>query len=462
MWLPNLEGRSGPKYKLIADAIGESIRDGTLNEGDRLPAQRDLAYQLDMSLNTVSRAYADAIQRGFVDGEVGRGTFVRSGGPLPGQEFQAGMNRPDDGPIDFSLNLPFAGASAAALAQTLESLQRSPDLGSYLDYQTDRDLECHAEAGAIWIGQAGLDATSDNVALTSGAQHGLFVTLISVTRPGDVLLTESSTYPPVMGMARQLGLKVFPVPMDGEGLQPDALDEACRVTNAKTLYCLPTLHTPTTITLDAERRQQVAEVARQRDLILIEDDVFGLLPQDRPPPLACFAPERTLYIASTSKGLAPGLRVGYVYAPQKFRKSLRAAISISCWMPPPLMAEIVSRWIHDGTAWRLTDYQRSEAQIRQRVAQRILGVHAPDTHPCGMHLWLPLPDQWRPASFRAAAERQGVKILTGETFAVEQAEAMRGIRVCLSHESTRQRVTKGLEIIAGLLNERMDPGVLVV
>lgn len=462
IWKPNLEDKSGPMYRRIADAIAESIVDGILTERDRLPAQRDLAFELDISLNTVSRAYAEAMRRGLVCGEVGRGTFVRTAGPLPLLASQAGMHRSDDGPIDLSLNLPFAGGSAEALAQTLDALQGSTNLGSYLDYQTDGDQKRHAEAGAVWIRQTGLDASGDDVILTNGAQHGLMVALLSVVRPGDVLFTESMTYAPIMAMAQHLGLKLIPVAMDNEGLLPDALDAACKTTTGKVLYCLPTLHTPTTITMKPDRRKDIAKIARKHDLIVIEDDVFGFLPPDRPPPLACYAPERSLFITSVSKSLAPGLRVGYVHAPSKFRRSIRAAISLSCWMPPPLMAEVASIWINEGTAFHLNDFQRSEAQIRQRIAKRILGMHGSEANPSGMHLWLPLPAHWRSDSFRIAAEEQGVKVLTGETFAVLQVDAPRAVRLCLSHEPSRERVTRGLETIAGLLNEKHDPGDLVM
>jgi len=462
MWQPNLDGKSGPKYKQIADAISESIADGSLKERDRLPTQRDLAYQLEISLNTVSRAYAEAIRRGFLGGEVGRGTYVRTAGPLPVSAAQATMARSDDGPIDFTLNLPSAGGSAGALAQTLDSLRGSDTLSSYLDYQSGGDLTRHTEAGAAWIRQIGLDARGDDVILTNGAQHGLMVALLSVMRPGDVLLTESMTYTPIMAMARHLGLKLHPVAMDGEGLLPDALDAACRTTAAKTMYCLPTLHTPTTITMTAGRRQDIAETARRHELLIIEDDVFGFLPQDRPPPLAYFAPERTLFITSVSKSLAPGLRVGYLHTPSRFRRSLRAAINLTCWMPPPLMAEIASIWIDDGTAHRLNDFQRSEAHIRQRTAKRILAGHNSQADPFGLHMWLPLPEHWRPDSFRVAAEKQGVKVLPGETFAVEQVDAPHAIRLCLSHEPTRERMISGLEIIAELLTERGDPGALIL
>jgi DNA-binding transcriptional MocR family regulator len=462
IWHPNLDGKSGPKYKLIAQAIGESIADGSLAERDRLPAQRDLAYQLGLSLNTVSRAYAEAIRRGFLHGEIGRGTFVRTSGPLPAEVSQARMTRPWDGPIDFRLNLPAAGEGAAVLAETLGSLSKSAGLSSYLDFQADGDQERHTEAAAAWIGQLGLEASSDDIVLTNGAQNGLMAAMLAVMRPGDVLLTESTTYAPIKAMARHLGLKLFPLAMDGEGLLPEALEAACGTTAAKTLFCLPTLHTPTTVTMTLERRRNIAEIARKHELVIIEDDVFGFLPPDRPPPLASFAPECTVFVTSVSKCLAPGLRIGYLHAPSRFHRSLRTAVNLSCWMPAPLMAEIASIWIEEGTAQRLNDYQRSEAQLRQRMAQRILGAHRPRADPFGFHLWLPLPAHWRADAFRVAAERQGVKVLAGETFAVEQTTAPQAIRLCLSHEATRERVTRGLKIIAALLNETSDPGVLVV
>ena len=462
IWHPDLDGKSGPKYLLIANAIGESIADGSLTERERLPAQRDLAYSLGISLNTVSRAYSEAIRRGFLHGEVGRGTYVRIGGPLPQQGAQAWMKRPVEGPVDFTLNLPAAGASAAALAKTLGLLKGSEALASYLDYQTDGDQDRHRMAGAAWIAQLGFDVSGNDLVLTNGAQHGLMVAMLASMRPGDVLLTEPLTYAPVKAMARHLDLKLLPVAMDEEGLAPDALDAACRATAAKTLYCLPTLHTPTTITMNAARRRDIAAIARKHDLLIIEDDVFGFLPPDRPPPLASFAPDRTIFVTSVSKSLAPGLRVGYLHAPRRLLRSLRAAVSLSCWMPPPLMAEIASVWIDDGTARDLNDFQRSEAGARQTIARRVLSGHGFRADPFGFHLWLPLPKHWRADAFRVAAERREVKVLTADTFAVEPADTPQAIRLCLSHEARRERVTEGLEVIAALLDEPGDSGVLVL
>ena len=462
MWQPDLAGRSGPKFKQIADAIGDGIARGSLKAGERLPPQRDLAYALGLSLNTVSRAYGDATDRGFLHGEVGRGTFVRAGGPLPTGADGATMARPDTGPIDFSRNLPAPGRAAEALARTLDALTGSNALASFLDYQTTGDLDRHGDAAATWLARVGLKAGRDSIVLTCGAQHGLLVALMATMRPGDVLLTEALTYAPVKAMARHLGLKVAPVALDRGMLCAEALDSVCDRVAAKTLYCQPTLHTPTTATMDADRRAEIAGIARKRDLTVIEDDVFGFLPPDRPVPLACFAPERTLYVTGVSKSLAPGLRVGYLHAPAEYARALRAAVNLSCWMPPPLMAEIASRWIENGTAERLNAFQREEAAVRQSMARELLPGHHLSADPHGFHLWLTLPPQWRPDGFRLEAEERGVKVLVGSTFAVNPSESPDAVRLCLSHERSRARVRQGLETIAALLAEPGETGAMVL
>lgn len=451
MWQPRLAGRQGPKYRQISDAIGESVRDGLLTGGTRLPPQRDLAYALGVSLNTVSRAYTDAVERGFLKGEVGRGTYVRDGGARMAEAPPATLTRPATGPIDFSLNLPAPSPAAQALAGTLADLAGTDDLAACLDYQTAGDGTAHLAAAARWIGRVGLEAAPEAIVFTVGAQHGIMAALLATLRPGDVLLTEALTYAPITAMALQLGLKLVPVRSEDGRLTPEALDSACGRVAAKALYCLPTLHTPTTATLDAEHRAAIAEVARRRDLTLIEDDVFGFLPPQRPPPLACFAPERTLYITSLSKSLAPGLRVGVLAAPPAQARAARNAVRLSSWMPPPLMAEIARRWIEDGTAEALSAFQRDEAAARQAMARELLPAPYLEANPHGFHAWLTLPPQWTPELFRMAAQDRGVKVLVGGAFAVDPSDSPRAVRLCLSHESRRTRVREGLSVLADLL-----------
>lgn len=462
IWQPDLKSRTGPKYLQIADAIGEAVASGDLAEGERLPPQRDLAYDLGLSLSTVTRGYDAATERGFLTGEVGRGTYVRATGQATPYSDQADMMRPATGPIDFAHNLPMPGESARALAATLGELKRSPRLASLLDYQTEDDQARHTAAGAKWLTQVGLERDASGTVLTLGAQHGLIVALMATLRPGDVLLTEALTYAPVKAMAQQLNLRVVPVAIDDGGLVPEALDAACRTTAAKALYCLPTLQTPTAVTMDEDRRAEIAAISRRHDLLIIEDDVFGFLPRQRPRPIASHAPERTFYLNSVSKSLAPGLRVGYLSVPEHHVRPVRSAVTLSCWMPPPLMAEVASLWIDDGTADRLNTAQRANAAIRLDLAKR----HLPDgcfrAGTGGFHVLLDLPPPWRPDRFRAEAERQGVRLTTAEIFAIEPDDAPNAVRLCLSHEASDDRVSAGLKTIAKLLEGPPESSALVI
>lgn len=464
MWCPDLSRHAGPAYCAIADAVGAAVASGRLAPGDRLPPQRDLAYRLGLSLNTVTRGYAEAIRRGYLDGAVGRGTYVRTPpADRPAAEgARAALIRPVAGPIDFANNLPFRGSAADALARTLAGLAADTALGALLDHKPDVALDRHAEAGRRWIATLGLDGSGRRVVLTSGAQHGLLVTLLALTRPGDAILVEELTYPPLLAIARRLGLHVFPVALDGEGVAPAALDELCRTTAARVLCCTPTLQTPTAVTMGAERRRAIADLAERHRLTVVEDDVFGFLPAARPAPLAAYAPDRTVLVASTSKSLAPGLRVGYLHAPERLEAALRSAVALSSWMPPPLMAEVATRWIEDGTAERLNAEQRAEARHRREMARAMLAGGVPAGSPDGFHLWLPLPDPWSPDGFEAAARRLGVEVRGGPRFAVDAQARPAAVRLCLSHEIDRERVETGLRTIARLLDGGYDADAFLV
>ena len=451
MYLPNLTGRTGPKYRQIAEAIASDIASGILLPGTRLPPHRNLAWELGISPNTTARAYAECVDRALLQGEVGRGTYVRMvQPPLPGGS-SPDLTRPDSGPIDLSRNLPFPGVSGRHLARTLAELSRAPELSAFLDYQTDDGLVHHLHGGCDWLSRTGVAAVPGEVVMACGAQHGIMAALMAVTRPGDLLLTEALTYAPVMEMARQLGLHLHPAAMDRGGLNPEELEAACRSRSAKALYLTPTLQTPTTVTLDEERRRAVARIARQYNLVVIEDDVYGMLRPGGPPRLASLCPDRTIYISSCSKGLAPGLRVAFLRAPEALVPALRHAVTLSCWMPPPLMVEIACRWMADGTADELIRDQQAEAEKRQAMAKIILAGQAMAADARGFHIWLSLPPSLGADTFSAMAAKEGVRVTEGAAFAADGRPWPGAVRLSLGCEPSRERVQRGLEVLAGLL-----------
>ena len=462
IWIPDLAGRAGPKYLQIVEALAEDIASGALPPGTRLPPHRELAYALKVSPNTTSRAYGEGVARALIQGEVGRGTFVRlPGGGGPNGD-PTDMRRPAVGPIDLSRNLPCLGLAATALAETLVALGHGGRLAALTDVQTEADIAHQTEAAVAWLNRSGIPADCDEAVVTNGAQHGIFCALMAVARPGDLLLTEALTYAPIKAMADRLAIKLMPVPFDEDGLCPNALEEICRRRAAKALYLTPTLQTPTTATMGPDRRARIAEIAHRHDLTLIEDDVFGPLKADRPRPIASLAPERTVYVTSTSKCLGPGLRVGFVRASASLATAIRNAVSLTCWMPAPLMVEIAARWIVDGTADRLTEMQRTLAARRQAIAAALFADHDMRADPHGLHLWLTLPPFWSADTFRAEADVRGVKIVEGAAFAVGSGTRPNAVRLCLSHEPDENRLTHGLEVLQTLVRERPTDASLIL
>jgi DNA-binding transcriptional MocR family regulator len=450
-WIPDLSGRNGPRYRAIAEALSEDVREGRLAAGAQLPTQRDLAWKLHLTVGTVSRAYAEAERRGLIAGEVGRGTYVRhSAGTAPAMPGDTLGERPDPDFIDLTINRPSAAAEAAAMAAALQELAADPELGALLDYQAPAGRDADRIAGTAFLQRCGLVTAPEQVLVTAGGQHAMACVIGSLTQPGDTLGAEALTYPGLRALARLLQLRVVPIAMDEQGLVPDALDVACRAAPVRALYTMPTLHNPTTATMPVARRQALAELVERHGVTLIEDDVYGFLLDEPLPPLAHYAPQHGIYITSTSKSLIPALRIGYVHAPQAKVEPIAAAVRATVYSAPPLMARIAARWVADGTAERLVAEKRREMRTRSRRAREILSCIEVSGDPAAAHLWLTLPEPWRADDFAAAARRCGVGIVPAAAFAVTR-QPPNAVRICLGAQATAERVERGIARLAALL-----------
>ena len=446
IWSPRLEGRKGPRYLAIVESIADDFASGELRQGTRLPTHRDLADALGVTVGTISRAYAEAARRGLISGEVGRGTFVR--GPLP-------ESTADDGEVcDLSQNHPpepAARPQRAALVAALNSLTASGDVGRLLDYPAAGGGAADREAGAAWIARAGLEVSPDEVLVCTGSQHGLTIVLATLLEPGDVLLTEALTYAGLQPVAGLLRLRLRGLAIDAFGLRPDALEEACREGGMKAVYLIPTLHNPTTAMMPEARRREIAAIARAHGLRIIEDDVHGLLATERPAPLATLAPERTYYLTSTSKTLAPGLRIAYVAAPPVDVPRLTASLRATTWAVAPLTAAVASQWIRNGTADAIVAARRQEAGARQALARERLSGFDFDSQPEAYYLWLRLPEPWRSDSFAAEARARNVLVTPAEAFGIGREQMPHAVRVCVGAARSRETLARGLSTVAELL-----------
>jgi DNA-binding transcriptional MocR family regulator len=452
-WHPSLEGRSGPRYAAIAEALAEDIGEGRLAAGERLPTHRDLAWRLGVTVGTVTRAYAEAERRGLIAGEVGRGTFVREPVPI---DMPSPAGGETNGFVDLSFNLPPSHPEQRLIAEAVAEISGDGQLGRYLTYDMGLGRSEHRAAGAHWMSDAGLAAVPEEVVVTAGAQHALLLAVAALARPGEAVLAEELTYYGIKSVAALLELRLHGLPLDEHGLRPEALDAACRATGAKVLYCIPTLQNPTASVMPSERRREIARICERHDVAIVEDDVYGFLPEAAPAPLSNLAPDRSVYVTSLSKCVSPGLRIGFLRAPSHLLEQIGAGLRSSTLMASPLMAEVAARLIRNGQARRMALWQRTEARARQEIAAGALTGAEVETHPEAFHLWLKLPEPWRREVFAAEARARGVGIAPAEVFAVGRQPVPHAARICLQAAPSRAQVDKALTVLSDLLANRPE------
>ncbi|MCB9960394.1 MAG: PLP-dependent aminotransferase family protein [Rhodospirillaceae bacterium] len=449
-WLPDLNGRSGPKYLRIADAMAEDIYGGRLVDGARLPTHRDLAWRLGVTVGTVTRAYLEGERRGLIVGEVGRGSFVRAGARMSSA---VEMPRPgDEDTIELGVNRTPPGLMADAVAEGLVRLAGLRDIDQLLNYHASGGLPRHRAACARWLETRGLYASADQVAVTSGAEHAIAASLMAFNDPGAPVLVEPLTWSGTRALATMLRMPLRAVPMDEEGITPDGLDAQIRASGARIAYLQPTVHNPTTAVMSMERRREVAEVIRRHGILVIEDDVYGLLHPDAPAPLASLVPEQVIYATSASKVLSPGLRVGCALLPDAQAARFAVAARAVNWMAPPPMAALLSFWVEDGVALDMTKRIREEVAVRLAIAKEILA--GLDMRSCAgaFHVWLTLPEPWRARELVAAARRQGLTLMDTEMFVPGRNTTPHAVRVSITAPRSHDELRTGFSRLRAILS----------
>ena len=416
------------RYKSLVDRFAEAIRSGSLAPGTRLPTHRQLAAEHGLALVTASRVYSELEAMGLVSGETGRGTFVREISLPPGQG--SGQMTVTAGMLDLSFNYPSLPGQADLLRTALRQLALSGDLEALLRYQPHAGRGHERATVARHLLSRGLTVDAEQVLVVSGAQHGLAVTLMTLLKPGDVIAVDALTYSGFKVLAETLHLEMLAIPVSASGPDLDALHSLCRKRPVRAVYCMPTLHNPLGWVLSLAQREHLVSIARQHNLMIIEDAAYAFLAEDAPPPLATLAPERTVYVGGLSKSVATGLRVGFIAAPLAWVKPLERTIMATTWNVPGVMSAIAVAWIEDGTVAQLEAQKREDARARQAVAAQVLQGLGYVSHPASYFLWLPLAEDARADQVAMSLQREGICVSTAEPFAVS-AHVPHALRLAL-------------------------------
>jgi DNA-binding transcriptional MocR family regulator len=279
---------------------------------------------------------------------------------------------------------------------------------------------------------------------------------MTVAPPGAVVATEILGHHSLRPLANYMGVRLAAVDVDDQGIIPGEFEKLCASEKINALIVQPTVINPTGSLLPEARRRELAAIAAKFDVSLIENDALGPLVMDKPPTLFALAPERTFYVTSFTKIVMPGLRIGYMAMPARYVTTATNRHLVTSWMATPLMEEIATRWVEDGTALDLVHWQRDALSRRHALFQRIMGSYGFPAHPQSLHRWIPLPEGHNEADFIAHARSRSVAVARASSFLANDSLPYPAIRVSVGSVDLDQ-LSAGLRTVADILGSPPEP-----
>ena len=456
-WIPDLSQSEQPVYMAIADSIERAVKQKLLRVGDQLPTHRKLADRLEIAVQTVSRAYAEAERRNLVTAEVGRGTFVQGGQAVSMSRYV--YDEVSDNSTDLSNNMPLVSRThVERIKNTFPTLANSPSLEHILANRPVPGIMIHRETGVQWLANSGVDVSPDEILVTNGAAHALWACMATLGDPAHPVATECLVDNAVITNASILRLPLKGIELDEEGMVPEALDRVCKANDVRILVISPDYNNPTASLMSQKRREAIVELARKHDLSIIEFDCYGALIENRLPTLFSLAPERTYYTTSFSLTVMSALRTGFIATPPRQAGRIRSRLRATGWMANTIAAEIATRWMNDGTLDELVGLQRSQLKERNLILEESLSGCKLQSHATAPFAWMGLPEHWSPKAFVDYAYRHAIRVTPPLPFSVTGDDKSRAVRISLGGSTQDDIVLQqALSELANLANDHPDP-----
>ncbi|MBC6441895.1 MAG: PLP-dependent aminotransferase family protein [Rhodobacteraceae bacterium] len=470
----------GTLQSQLRQFVASSILSKRFLPGEKLPSSRKLARHLGISRITVTLSYQELVADGYLATRVRSGFFVAENPPGTriGMPRITAQNRVD---WDVRLMRQFSGVHRVAKTFNWQDYpypfvygQADPALFSHSnwrlcahqalgikefdsltsDYAEEDDPRLIDFIIRHTLPRRGIRATRSEVLLTVGAQNALWMVVQMLLGPGRKAAYENPGYPGLREILSRSGCGMCPVPVDSEGLDPEALP-----TGAQVVFTTPSHHAPTTATMPLERRHRLLEWASEHDFIVVEDDYeFEMSFLTRPTPALKSLDKdgRVIYIGSFSKSLFPGLRLGYLVAPEPLIREARALRFTVLRHPPGHMQRTTANFLALGHYDALIRRMKDAFQNRRTVMAEALKAHGLDVAGAagfgGSSFWMRAPKGVDTETLALKLKHKGVLIEPGRPFFDGTPAPENYYRMAYS-SITADRIAKGVAIISETLKQ---------
>ena len=472
-----------PIYLQLVNQIKNSIIGGSLLPGTVLPPERKLAESLGVNRSTIITVYRELKADGLADAHVGKGTVVklsddgmygedprelapsyrqlfsqtaeRAADPMLRQllemanrkdliSFAAGISPFDTDPLD-----ALKGIEAELVSDGQYALKHTPTEG----------LPELREAVRCLMEDRGVSSRLEETLILSGSQQGINLTARALIDPGDIVLVEEPSFFCALQIFHAVGARIVGVPMDEEGLRTDVLETLLKRCRPKLLYTMPTFQNPTGICMSANRKKRLLELAKKHEFLILEDDPYGDIAFDGERPGTLKEMDTcgyVIYLSTFSKVLFPGIRIGWMTAPEPVTRQIALLKQLEDLHANSLSQWLVLRFLKSGAykghvQWLCQEY----GQKRDRMHQALKAIKNTSLHwikpKGGYYIWLKLPEGIPHMTLLVRAGEKGVAYVPGTAFYTGD----RGgsfIRLNFTYPK-REEITEGIRRLDAAIHE---------
>ncbi len=435
-WTPDRGAfAAGPVYLSLAAALEDDIRSGALAAGTKLPPQRELADFLDIDFTTVTRAYGVCREKGLIYGVTGRGTFVAAEAGGGGDVLDCGVVQ------------AFPEVGADEIVESAREVLSRASSSVLFSYRYRDGSPLSRSAGVSWLRRGGVEVDSPQMAVFPGTQGAISAALLSLFRVGDAVATDEFTYANFISLARLAHLKIVPVPSDGKGMIPSALDEAAEKNSIRGVFLMPHCANPTSVTLSERRKDVLAKVIRARGLVVIEDDASLAAPKRGERTFFARLPGQVVHIAGSTRYIAGGLRATFMAFPADRSQAILGALHHLAIKAGALDAEILAESVLSGRAERILRAKSERARAANAVFDEAF-PSAPRADSTSLFRMLPLPGTaGRGQEIELRLREAGVAVLHSDRFSVRPGNPKSFLRISLSSTRSLPDLRRAINVI---------------
>lgn len=390
----------------LANAVVAGIRDGSLPAGTKLPPIREVAAQLCLSPTTVSAAWHLLSRAGSINADGRRGTTIAAPGHAGAHRYRRALDHGVSFAVDLSLGTPDPRL-LPDVRPAVASLQRAAASVSY--------LEAPVLPGLVEVIRSGWPYPPPALTLFDGAMDAVDQITRAFLPFGSRVVVEHPCFPPLLDLLDSVGIGVVGVPVDGEGLEVEALRQAMQAP-VDAVVLQPRAQNPTGISTTPERLEQLAQVLAPTTALVVENDSMGDVSNSLAASVGTLLPDRVVHVRSYSKSHGPDLRLAAVSGPEDLVDTLNGRRQVGQGWSSRMLQHILHYLLTDpqtiaSVETAATVYAQRRAAVVTRLRDQ--GVHVDGTD--GLNAWIPVADETA-AVLRLA--NSGIGVAPGAPFAV--------------------------------------------